>query len=110
MSRVSLSAAVFCFTLSAAHADAIDGDWCNAKQEHLTIIGPQITLPSGRSLTGQYRRHEFAYQVPAGETDAGQTTYMQLFDDNDMTSYIIKDKQPASPINWTRCPVVPKTS
>jgi hypothetical protein len=102
-------AALFCIAMPA-HADSIDGDWCNAKNDHLTITGPQITLPNGKSLTGQYRRHEFAYQVPAGETDAGQTIYMQLFDEYDMTSYIMQNNQPASPVNWTRCNVVPKTS
>jgi hypothetical protein len=101
--------ALICAT-TPVRADSIDGDWCNARQERLTIIGPQITLPTGKSLTGQYRRHEFAYQVPAGETDAGQTIYMQLFDDYDMTSYVIQNNQPASPLNWTRCPVTPKTS
>ena len=95
---------------SSAFADSIDGDWCNAEKQRLTITGPNITLPSGKSLPGQYRRHEFAYQVPAGEPDAGQLIYMQLFDEYDMTSYIIKDSKPASPTQWTRCPVEPKTS
>jgi hypothetical protein len=103
--------AVALFILAApARADSIDGDWCNAKNDHLTITGPQITLPTGKSLTGKYHRHEFAYQVPPGETDAGQTIYMQLFDEYDMTSYVIQNNQPASPTNWTRCPVVPKIS
>jgi hypothetical protein len=103
------TAAVVCFS-TIARADAIDGDWCNAKQEHLTITGSQITLPTGKSLTGQYHRHEFAYQVPAGEVDAGQIIYMQLYDEYDMTSYIVQNNQPVSPVPWTRCPVVPKTS
>jgi hypothetical protein len=98
-----------CITTSA-HADRIDGDWCNAKDERLTIVGPQITLPSGKSLTGQYRRHEFAYEVPAGEADAGQSIYMQQFSDESMSSYIVKDNQPTSPTPWTRCPITPKTS
>jgi hypothetical protein len=110
MLKALITIAIITCVPTPALADAIDGDWCNAKQDHLTITGPQITLPTGKSLTGQYRRHEFAYQVPAGETDAGQTIYMQLFDDYDMTSYIIQNNQPASPTNWTRCPIVPKTS
>jgi hypothetical protein len=110
MLRAATLAIALLLFASPAHADAIDGDWCNARDEHLTIIGPQITLPTGKSLIGQYRRHEFAYQAPAGETNAGQTIFMQLFDDYDMTSYILENNQPASPINWTRCPVAPKTS
>ena len=106
---VILATALLVFNASA-RADAIDGDWCNAKDERLTIVGPQITLPTGKSLTGQYRRHEFAYQVPPGETNAGQLIYMQLFDDNDMTSYTIENQKPINPVNWTRCAVQPKTS
>ena len=110
MLRFSAIALVLLMSVAPAHADAIDGDWCNAKQDRLTITGPQITLPTGKSLTGQYRRHEFAYQVPVGEADAGQVIYMQLFDEYDMTSYVIKDNKPDQPVNWTRCPVTPKTS
>jgi hypothetical protein len=105
----TLATAVFIFA-SSAQADSIDGDWCNSKDEHLTITGPQITLPTGKSLAGQYRRHEFAYQIPVGEPNAGQRIYMQLYDEYDMTSYVIENEKPANPMNWTRCPVVPKTS
>ena len=110
MFRIFAVSLILFGTATFAQADSIDGDWCNAKQEHLTIIGPQITLPTGKSLIGQYRRHEFAYQVPAGEADAGQAIYMQLHDEYDMTSYIVQNNQPVSPTNWTRCPVAPKTS
>ncbi len=95
---------------ASAFADSIDGDWCNTKDERLTISGPQITLPSGKPLTGQYRRHEFAYQVPSGEPNAGQIIYMQLYDEYDMTSYVIENQKPVNPVSWTRCPTQPKTS
>jgi hypothetical protein len=110
MLRAATHAIALLLFASPAHADRIDGDWCNAKDERLTITGPRITLPSGKSLAGQYRRHEFAYQAPTGEADAGQSVFMQQFSDESMSSYIIQNNQPASTINWTRCPVVPKIS
>jgi hypothetical protein len=110
MHRAAILAIAFLLFATPAHADSIDGDWCNAKNDHLSITGKQITLPTGQSLFGQYGRHEFAYQVPFGEANAGQVIYMQLFDEYDMTSYIIKDNKPDQPVNWTRCPVQPKTS
>jgi hypothetical protein len=110
MRRSLVTFAVLACVATPTHADAIDGDWCNTKDERLTIIGPQITLPTGKSLTGKYHRHEFAYQVPAGEADAGNVIYMQLYGDDDMTSFIVKDKQTTVPTNWKRCPVLPKTS
>jgi hypothetical protein len=105
--RLAIALSLFA---SPALADRIDGDWCNAKDERLTIVGPQITLPSGKSLSGQYRRHEFAYQTPAGEPDAGQSIFMQQFNDENMSSFVMKDNQPNSPVPWTRCPITPKTS
>jgi hypothetical protein len=101
---------VFVCASTAALADSIDGDWCNAKVEHLSIKGPRITLPTGNSLTGQYGRHEFAYQVPPGETDAGQFIYLQLYGEDDMTSFVIRNNKPETPVTWTRCPIAPKTS
>lgn len=110
MLRAATLAIVFVLFVASARADAIDGDWCNAKEERLTIFGPQITLPTGKSLAGQYRRHEFAYQIPPGEPDAGRVIYMQLYDDYDMTSYVIENNKPTNPVSWTRCPTQPKTS
>ena len=93
-----------------AKADAIDGDWCDNQNAHLQIKGPQITTSAGTVLQGQYRRHEFSYQVPAGEADAGKHIYMKLRGEDDMTSYVIENDAPVSPHDWTRCAVKPQTS
>ena len=68
-------------TAKPAFADAIDGEWCSPQGENLVIDGPQIRIPSGKTIQGQYQRHEFAYQVPEGEADYGQVIYMNLINE-----------------------------
>jgi hypothetical protein len=85
-----------------ALADAIDGDWCGAGK-HLSILGPKITLPSGAVIEGQYRRHEFSYQVPTGDVAAGSLIYMQLLDEEDMNLYHMQDGKPGEAEAWKRC-------
>lgn len=64
-----------------AYADAIDGHWC-FKAKRLTIDGPKIVTPGGRNITGDYDRHAFRYNAPAGEREAGKTIDLELLDDN----------------------------
>jgi hypothetical protein len=95
---------------SVAMADSIDGDWCDSQNAHVQIKGSQVTTTAGAVLQGQYRRHEFSFQVPAGEADAGKRIYMMLRGEDDMTSYIIENDTPGAPHHWTRCAVKPQTS
>jgi hypothetical protein len=85
-----------------ALADSIDGEWCLGSQ-HLSVKGPQITLPSGTTIQGDYRRHEFFYQVPAGEADAGSLIYLQLQGEDNMGLYHLKDSKPVDGQSWLRC-------
>jgi hypothetical protein len=90
-------------TLAApALADSIDGDWCLA-QQHITVKGPEITLPTGATIQGQYRRHEFLYQVPAPDPDAGQLRYLQLQGEDIMSLYHVKDGKAVDGATWLRC-------
>jgi hypothetical protein len=89
----------------SAHADAIDGEWCSAKGLNLMITGPKIRLPSGKQIDGQYARHEFAYQIPAGEDDAGSIIYLQMRDEESMLFRVIKNGTPGEPELWRRCNV-----
>ncbi len=89
----------------SARADAIDGEWCSAKGLNLMITGPKIRLPSGKEIDGKYARHEFAYQIPAGEADAGTIVYLQMRDEESMLFRIIKDGAPGAPDLWRRCNV-----
>src|SRR4051794_38960756 len=56
----------------AALADAIDGNWCSADGQHMTINGDDITTPGGKQIKGNYDRHAFDYVVPAGEPGSGE--------------------------------------
>lgn len=63
-------------------ADAIDGTWCFTDGRTLSIAGSAITIPGGRRIEGNYRRHSFSYQVPQGEEHAGGVVSMVLIDDD----------------------------
>jgi hypothetical protein len=97
---------VFLLFTTPAMADAIDGDWCLA-EKHIAITGSKITLPTGTIIEGQYRRHEFLYQVPAGDADAGALIYLQLQGEDNMSLYHLKDGKPVDGQSWLRCS--PKT-
>jgi hypothetical protein len=98
--------AAFVLALSApAFADAIDGDWCGGAGHHLSIKGPEITLPSGATIHGIYRRHAFVYVVPAGDAEAGAQIYLQLLSEEQMNLYHVKEGKPGEPETWKRCEI-----
>ncbi len=93
-----------------AIADSIDGSWCTKDGKHLSINGPEITLPNDAKIQGVYRRHEFLYTVPAGDVDSGKQVYLQLQNEDAMNSYFLVDGKPGDAVAWNRCAVPPKTS
>jgi len=89
-----------------ALADVIDGNWCYRDGRHFSIRGPDIVTPAGAPAMGSWSRHSFSYQVPPAESDAGQTVYMLLQDENTVvlavgTQPMISD--PAKIQIWHRC-------
>lgn len=62
---------------SAAHADAIDGEWCREGRS-FKIEGPKIRTWNGTETTGDYSRHGFRYKTPPGEPEAGADIAMLL--------------------------------
>ncbi len=78
--------ATLIFTLSLlptpALADSLDGDWCHADHGKLTIDGSTIITPAGRKLTGEYGRHRFIYDAPAGGWNGGKRIVIQQFSDH----------------------------
>lgn len=89
-----------------ARADVIDGDWCSLDGGRMmSIHGPAIVTPGGHRTQGDYRRHTFSYQVPAGEARAGSTVSMVLL--NEDTVRLGDSTAPASPPAqgeiWHRC-------
>lgn len=84
-----------------ARADAIDGHWCAEDGRHLSIDGPGIVTPGGKTLRGDYRRHFFRYIIPAAEPHAGTPTTMTLVSDAIMHLKVQIDA--AKMETWRRC-------
>jgi hypothetical protein len=84
-----------------ARADAIDGDWCAADGERMSIKGASITTPGGKTIEGNYSRHAFDYVVPAGERGSGEAVNILL-----RGEYLAVSRQGSSsaPLKeWRRC-------
>jgi hypothetical protein len=87
-----------------ARADAIDGSWCAPDGRVMEIHGPQISTPGGNDITGNYGRHSFSYVVPTGETPAGETVRMVLWNE-DIVHLKIGDEAGEAEV-WQRCDTV----
>ena len=84
-----------------AWADAIDGDWCRDDGKRMSIHGPAIVTPGGKSTSGDYTRHFFSYVVPADEAGAGDTVAITL-----LSEYLAHSRQggDTAPVQvWNRC-------
>ena len=98
---LTMAAALVLAAPTAAFADAIDGDWCSADGQHMTINGDDITTPGGKAIKGNYTRHAFDYVVPADEAGSGETVRILL-----RGKYLALSRQgPAdAPVReWRRC-------
>lgn len=98
---LALGGLVLCMTVPAASADAIDGEWCNTDGKHITINGPDITLPDGAKLQGNYTRHSFAYTVPESQPAAGTPMIMTLVNENLAVAKAYRGG--ILPMTWKRC-------
>jgi hypothetical protein len=101
MRRIALILS-FITLATPASADAIDGDWCLASK-HLSVKGSEITLPTGTKIQGQNNHHEFLYQVPVGQADAGSLIYLQQQNEEMMTRYQVKNGKAVDGESWMRC-------
>ena len=86
-----------------AHADSVDGDWCADDGRSLTISGPQIRIPSGAQITGEYGRHSFRYIGPAGDPEEAQDVRMQLWSEEDLRIQRVVDGVMQPVEQWKRC-------
>jgi hypothetical protein len=100
-SRMLLAAVVLCLASAAARADAIDGDWCSAEGKHIVIKGPEITLPDGAQLQGNYTRHSFAYVVPENQPAAGTQMIITLVNEDLAVAKAYRGG--TLPVTWKRC-------
>lgn len=91
-----------------AVADKIDGSWCAPTGESMTIEGPRVITPGGRTLSGRYDRHNFSYDIPDGEKSAGGRMDANQLDDEHIRVTIAPPAQtePAPHAIWTRCEVI----
>jgi len=93
--------ALACLLAAPARADVIDGHWCRADGKAMSIRGPEIVTPGGRTIQGDYTRHSFAYVIPAGEAGEGETVSMIL-----RNEHLVHARQgaPDAPLQeWRRC-------
>jgi hypothetical protein len=98
---VATMAAALLLAAGAAHADALDGDWCRADGKRMSINGPEIVTPGGTKMQGFYARHFFEYVVPAGEPGAGEKVAI-----SQLSEYLAHARQGAqdAPVQvWNRC-------
>ena len=87
---------------AAAHADAIDGNWCFDDGRHMSIEGPQIVTPGGAAIVGNYGRHSFSYTAPTAEPGGGGEVSMVLV--NEDTVHLMPGVAAGSdPEVWRRC-------
>lgn len=84
-------------------ADAIDGDWCSADGQSMSIAGPSIRIPSGAQITGEYNRHAFRYIGPIGDPEEAHDVRMQLWSDDDLRVNRLVDGVEQPQEDWHRC-------
>jgi hypothetical protein len=105
IAKLVLPLIFFAGAIDLAHADAIDGEWCSPDGRHMRIEGPKITTPAGIETRGDYHRHSFAYEGPAGDPEAGQIILMELLNEEEVRLTRVKDGQPSPHQIWRRCQV-----
>ena len=98
-----VTAIILLSTAPMAHADAIDGNWCNPEGGNFEIRGSEILTPGGTRMAGVYTRHTFRYVAPDGDRASGQSTNMALID-NETLHLLIEGSNGEIEI-WRRCSV-----
>ena len=98
----ALSLALVILPAGGARADAIDGNWSHDDGRRFTIQGSNLVTPAGKAMQGHYERHYFSYVVPAPEANSGQTIFMTLRGENNV-SLRIGDAANGNEERWVRC-------
>jgi hypothetical protein len=93
--------ALACVLAAPARADVIDGDWCRGDGKTMSIRGPQIVTPGGKTVQGDYTRHSFAYVIPPGEAGEGDPVSMILR--NEFLVHARQGGADAPVQEWRRC-------
>ena len=99
---VTTFAAILFLYAGPAHADAIDGNWCNPEFGRLEIQGTSIMTPGGNQISGAYDRHASRYVAPTGEPSPGADVDMVLVDDDTMHRVVAPGADAKIEV-WRRC-------
>lgn len=59
-------------------ADSIDGKWCSEDGRRIEIAGSRGIWGRGLSMSGEYLRYTYAFEMPAGEPEAGERVEMRF--------------------------------
>lgn len=84
----------------------MDGAWCAQDGRTMIIHGDDVTIPSGKQITGDLSAHAFSYVIPDGEPGAGADVSMSLL--NQETLRVTRGVPPGTraepePEIWHRC-------
>jgi hypothetical protein len=100
MRMTIVAAIVLGLGVSVASADSIDGDWCNEVDgKHLRIDGAAISLDTGLTLQGDYRRHAYSYV----EAETGEVVDFVMRSESQMRRVRKPDAMPEHEDLWRRC-------
>lgn len=97
MAAVPVSAAL------AQGLPALDGNWCHPDGKRLTVKGPDVITPAGKSLRAEYARTFASWVIPDGEPSAGTTITMMLIGTD--RAHTREGAADTPPLEWRRCPV-----
>lgn len=61
-----------------ALADSIDGKWCSEDGRRIEINGSAGIWGRSLSISGDYFRYTYLFQMPSGEPEAGQKVEMRF--------------------------------
>jgi hypothetical protein len=103
MQRLSLCLVLSVLLVSVAHADAIDGDWCNQDGSQILIDGNSIRLTDGTVVSGNYTRHKFSYIAPPGDLEAGKEILFVQRSEEEMRRVRDLQAMPEHADIWQRC-------
>lgn len=103
MQRLCIGLVLAVFSGSGAHADAIDGDWCNQDGSQIFIDGNSIRLTDGTVVQGIYSRHKFSYVAPPGDFEAGREILFVQRSEEEMRRVRDPQAMPEHADIWQRC-------
>ncbi len=89
----------------SACVSTIDGSWCAATGDQLSINGPSITLPSRITLQGEHHLHAFSYRPLGATPEPGTMVYMTLVENGAMELYHVNKGNPGNAETWERCDI-----